>query len=193
MAEPAKGFRIRTISYFIGSLPDGVDGWDAEIAAAAAFLQRAQGTLEAAGAPAPRVHVCTSCSRLVQPANTTIPSLDPFMSGYEVQTCRVVTRALSAATSAAAAAAMAAELERLCLAHDINFLNLGGTSDKRLLEDDVFHQIAAVTNYTSCTFRQAGMRRAVVSAGVLAAGSCPSFPVVQHGKAAKHARCVRTA
>lgn len=76
-----------------------------------------------------------------------------------MQTCRVVTRALSAATSAAAAAATAAELERLCVAHGLTFLSLGGTCDERLLEENVFHQIASVTDYTSCTFRQAGMQR----------------------------------
>ncbi len=72
-----------------------------------------------------------------------------------MQTCRIVTRALSAATSASSAAGTAAELERLCLANGVSFLSLGGTSDERLLEEGVFHQIAAATDYTSCTFRQA--------------------------------------
>lgn len=77
----------------------------------------------------------------------------PHLPGYEVQTCRIVTRALSAAASAAAAAATAAQLERLCLARGIQFLSLGCTSDMRLLEDGCFDQIAALTDHTSCTFR----------------------------------------
>ncbi|PRW58847.1 putative beta-D-xylosidase 7 [Chlorella sorokiniana] len=126
-AEPRAGFRIRTISYFIGS--SSIQ--DVEIAAAAAFLKQAQAAFEGAG--------------------------------YEVQTCRVVTRALSAARSASAAAGTAAALERLCLAHGISFLSLGGTSDEQLLEQGVFDQIAAVTDYTSCTFswqRGMGQRQA---------------------------------
>lgn len=69
-----------------------------------------------------------------------------------MQTVRLVTRALSAASSAEHAAALAAGLEGLCLAAGIRFLSLGATSDLGLLRGGVFAKIAAVTDYTSCSF-----------------------------------------
>ena len=74
-------------------------------------------------------------------------------AGYEVQTVRIVTHALSAARSAAGAAATAALLERLCLARGISFLSLGATSNLRLLEQGCFSKIAACTSHSSCSFR----------------------------------------
>ena len=73
--------------------------------------------------------------------------------GYEVQTARIVTRALAGADTAADAAAAAALLERLCLAAGVTFLSLGATSSDELLRQGCFQQIAAVTKYTSCSFR----------------------------------------
>ena len=64
MAEPTKGFRIRTISFFIGALPQDEAGWDAEIAAASSFLRTAKAAMEAAGACAARPGPPLCCSFL---------------------------------------------------------------------------------------------------------------------------------
>lgn len=74
-------------------------------------------------------------------------------AGYEVQTVRIVTHALSAAQTGEEAAETAAMLERLCLTCGISFLSLGCTSDESLLEQGCFSKIAACTRYTSCSFR----------------------------------------
>ncbi|EFN57834.1 hypothetical protein CHLNCDRAFT_143265 [Chlorella variabilis] len=125
MAAGAKGFRIRTVSYFVSS-PQDKAGWNAEIAKAAVFLKRAQVLFES--------------------------------HGYEVQTVRIVTHALSAAQTGEEAAETAAMLERLCLTCGISFLSLGCTSDESLLEQGCFSKIAACTRYTSCSFSwQPGM------------------------------------
>ncbi|KAL4430128.1 hypothetical protein ABPG77_004910 [Micractinium sp. CCAP 211/92] len=72
--------------------------------------------------------------------------------GYEVQTVRIITRALSAATSAGEAAATAALLERLCLGAGVSFLNLGTTSSEALLREGLLRKISEVTSHTSCSF-----------------------------------------
>jgi hypothetical protein len=77
----------------------------------------------------------------------------PTCAGYEVQTLRIVTRALSAARSAKEAAHLAALLERLCLAHGVTLLSLGATSDAALLQQGFLLRIAACTSHTSCSFR----------------------------------------
>lgn len=102
-------------------------------------------------------------------------------AGYEVQTVRLITRALSAAASAAEAASTAALLERLCLAAGISFINLGTTSSELLLREGVFQKVAEVTCHTSCSFRWVPTRRA-----------CCAPP--QHAgcsATARHPRCAR--
>ena len=83
-----------------------------------------------------------------------------LMAGYEVQTVRVATRALSAASSAADAAATAVFLERLCLESGLTFLSLGVTSSEALLAQGCFSKIAACTSYTSSSFGCVPLHRA---------------------------------
>lgn len=149
-ATPQHGFRIRTVSLFCPNTFTSTEEWEPEVSRAAAFLKQAQQLFEEHGelpplAPAARCTSATLSARLSHQRLST--------AGYEVQTVRLVTRALSAAASAEHAAALAAGLEQLCLAAGIRFLSLGSTSDLRLLRGGVFAKIAAVTDYTSCSFR----------------------------------------
>ncbi len=59
--EPAKGFRVRTISYFIGTSAS----WEEQIVSAAAFLRQARTAFEAAGAVLPPS--CKACCLCSQP------------------------------------------------------------------------------------------------------------------------------
>ncbi|KAL4434181.1 hypothetical protein ABPG75_000622 [Micractinium tetrahymenae] len=90
--------------------------------------------------------------------------------GYEVQTVRIITRALSAAATTEEAVATAAQLERLCLAAGVSFLNLGATCSEPLLREGVFQRISEVTSHTSCSFswqRDMGQQQARQLAGAI--------------------------
>jgi hypothetical protein len=155
------GFRIRTVSCFLDCLCESEAAWDAQITPAAEFLKEAQALFERNGEQVPLpAAAAPPLPLLVWPAwFSCLPvqhkALPLLPAGYEVQTVRIVTRALSAARSAREAAATAAMLERLCLARGITFLSLGATSDMRLLEQGCFNQIAACTSHSSCSFRYA--------------------------------------
>jgi hypothetical protein len=149
-----QGLRVRTISYFVPSVPTDEAGWTEHIEEAAVFLRKAQDMFENAGERQSK----TPCRPAPLHADALVikgPYAQPLMknAGYEVQTVRIVTRALSAAASASDATVTASLLEQLCLGNGISFLSLGATSSERLLQDGVFCRIAAATSHTSCSFR----------------------------------------
>lgn len=134
-------FKIRTVTSFVAALPDSDEGWQNEIRRAAHFLRRAQQLYECKGASVPTGMLGARASH-----DAPVASL---AAGYEVQTLRICTRALSAATDNAAA--LASRLEEHCLEQGITFLSLGSTSDVRLLDGAC---LAALTrSFSSCSFR----------------------------------------